>query len=61
MAKITINLDLCFQYELTVSQDTFLLQIDDLKSVSSYHADKFNFADGRTDGRTKTWAMTIPL
>ena len=44
-----------------VSQDACLVQIwwFQLKSVTSYQADKQKFTDGRADGQTQ--ATTIPL
>ena len=57
MAKMTLKVmvnDLHFQYQLRVSQDACLVQIRwfQLKSMTSYRADKQKFTDGRTDRRT---------
>ena len=54
MAKMTLKVkvnDLHFQYHLRVSHDACLAQIwwFQLKSVTSYHANKVKFTDGRTD------------
>ena len=51
--KAKVN-DLYFQYQPRVSQDACLVQIwwFQLKSVTSYRADKVNFTDRRTDRRT---------
>ena len=57
MAKMTFKVkvnDLHFQYQLRASQYACLVQIwwFQLKSMTSYRADKIKFADGRTDGQT---------
>ena len=54
MAKMTLKVkvnDPYFQYQLRVSHDACLVQIwwFQLKSVTSYHADKVNLMDGPTD------------
>ena len=51
--KVKVN-DIHFQYQLRISQDACLVQIwwFQLKSVMSYHADKVQFKDRRTDRRT---------
>ena len=54
MAKITFNVkvnDLHFQYQLRVPHGACLVQIwrFQLKSVTSYRADKAKFTDRRTD------------
>ena len=59
MAKMTLKVmvnHLCFQYQLSVSQDACLVQIwwFQLKSVTSYLADKVKFTDRRVDGRRDT-------
>ena len=64
MAKMTLKVkvnDCHFQYQLRVSHDAFLVQIEwfHLKSVTSYWAEKLRFTDGRTDGQMQ--ATTIPL
>ena len=56
MAKMTLNIkvnDLHFQYQLRVSHDACLVQIwwFQLKSVTSYRADKVKFTDKQTDGQ----------
>ena len=58
--KVKVN-DLHFQYQPRVSQDACMVQIwrFQLKSVTSYRADKVKFTGGRTDGQTE--ATTIPL
>ena len=68
MDKMTLKVevdDLHFQYQPKVSQDACLEQIwwVQLKSVTSYHADKLKFMDGRKDGRRdgQAQATTIPL
>ena len=54
-----------FQYQPRVSHGACLVQIwwFQLKSVTSYRADKVKFMDGQTDGRIdgQTQATTIPL
>ena len=62
MAKMTLKVKanhLHFQYQPRVSQDACLVQIwwFQLKSVTSYRADKVKF----TDGHRRTQATTIPL
>ena len=62
MAKMTLKVKanhLHFQYQPRVSQDACLVQIwwFQLKSVTSYRADKVKF----TDGHGRTQATTIPL
>ena len=61
MAKTTVKVkvnDLHFQYQPSVTKDACLVQIwwFQLKSVTSYRADKVKFterqADGQTDRRT---------
>ena len=57
MAKMTLKVKVnepYFQYQPRVSHDACLEQIwwFQLKSVTSYRADKVKFTDGRTDGRT---------
>ena len=52
MAKMTLKVKVnnpYFQYQPIVSYDAFLVQIWwlQLKSVTSYHADKVKFMDGR--------------
>ena len=44
--KVKVN-DLHFQYQLRESQDVYLVQIwwFQLKSITSYHADKSNFLE----------------
>ena len=64
MAKMTLKVKVngpYFQYQPRVSQDACLVQIwwFQLKSVTSYRADKVKFTDGQTDGQTQ--ATTIPL
>ena len=68
MEKMTLKVkvdELRFQYQLRVSQDACLLQIwwFQLKSVTSYLADKQKFTASRTDGWTdvQMQAMTIHL
>ena len=56
MAKITLKVtvnDPYFQYQPRVSHDACLVQIwwFQLKSVTSYRADKVKFTDRRTDRR----------
>ena len=56
MAKMTLKVkvnDPYFQYQPRVSHDSCLIQIwwFQLKSVTSYHADKVKFTDGRMDRR----------
>ena len=62
--KVKVN-DLYFQYQPRVSQDACLVLIwwFQRKFVTSYHADKVKFTDGRTDWLTdgQTQATTIPL
>ena len=58
-----------FQYQPRVSYDACLVQIwgFQLKSVTSYRAEKVKFTDRQTDGRTdrqtdrQTQATTIPI
>ena len=57
MAKMTLKFkvnDPYFQYQPRVSHDACLVQIwwFQLKSVTSYRADKVNFTDRWTDGQT---------
>ena len=57
MAKMTLKVkvdDPYFQYDPRVSYDACLVQIwwSQLKSVTSYHADKVKFTDKQTDRRT---------
>ena len=57
MAKMTLKVkinNIHFQYQLRVSHDACLVQIwwFQLKSVTSYCADKVKFMDRQTDGRT---------
>ena len=57
VAKMTLKVkvsDLYFQRQPRVSHDACLVQIwwFQLKSVTSYRADKVTFTDGRTDRRT---------
>ena len=57
MAKMTLKVkvnDPYFQYQPRVSHDACLVQIwwFQLKSVTSFRADKVKFTDGRTDGQT---------
>ena len=57
MAKMTVKVnvnDLHFQYQPSVTQDACLVQIwwFQLKSVTSYRADKVKFTDRQADGRT---------
>ena len=64
MAKMTMKIKVnnpYFQYKVRLSSDACLVQIwwFQLKSVTSYRADKVKFMDGRTDGQTQ--ATTIPL
>ena len=56
--KVKVN-DLYFQYQLRVSNDACLAPIwwSQLKSVTSYRADKVKFTEGRTDAG----AMTKPI
>ena len=51
--KVKVN-DLHFQYPLRVSHDACLVQIwwFQLKSVTSYLADKVKFTDGHIDRRS---------
>ena len=53
MTKVKVN-ELHFQYQSRVSHDACLVQIwwFQLKSVTSYRADKVKFTDGRTDRQT---------
>ena len=64
IAKMTFKVkdnDLHIQYQLRVSQDACLVQIwwSQLKSVTSYRADKVKFTDRQTDWQTQ--ATTIPF
>ena len=58
--KVTVN-DPHFQHQLRVSHYACFVQIwwFQLKSVTSYRADKVKFTDRQTDGQTQ--AKTIPL
>ena len=51
--KVNVN-DPYFQYQPKISYDACLVQIwwFQLKSVTSYRADKEQFTEGQTDGRT---------
>ena len=54
MTKMTLKvkvMDLHFPYQPRLSQDAFFVQIwwFQLKSVTSYRADKVKFTGGRTD------------
>ena len=60
MAKMTVKVkvnDPYFQYQRRVSHDACLVQIwwFQLKSETSYRADKVKFTDGWADGRTDRW------
>ena len=66
MAKMTSNVkvnDPYFQDQPRVSHDAFLVQIwwFQLKSVTSYRADKVKFTDGHTNGRTDAGNDNTPL
>ena len=63
MAKMTLKVivdDLHFQYQLIASHDPCLVQIwwFQLKSVTSYRADKVTFTDRQTDKQTDRQADT---
>ena len=52
--KLKVN-DLHFQYQPRISRDVCLVQIwwFQVKSVTSYHADKVKFTDGQTQATTR--------